>query len=93
MITWLVSFYCACILCCGPKAQGITKNGMRATRGVTAACDKSRLNQVIWIEGFGWRICEDIGSAIKGNRIDIFVDDHQHALQLGRQVIKGMVIG
>lgn len=32
-------------------------------------------------------IAEDVGGAIKGNRIDIYFDNHEEALKFGRQVL------
>jgi 3D (Asp-Asp-Asp) domain-containing protein len=32
-------------------------------------------------------VAEDTGSAIKGNRIDIYFDSHSEALKFGRQTI------
>jgi 3D (Asp-Asp-Asp) domain-containing protein len=37
----------------------------------------------VYIDGLGWRTVEDNGSGIGGKTIDVFVDDHSYALQLG----------
>lgn len=42
----------------------------------------------LYVEGYGVRIAEDCGGAIKNNRLDIFVDSHQEAVQLGRKKVK-----
>lgn len=42
----------------------------------------------IYVEGYGVRIAEDCGGAIKNNRLDVFVDSHQEAIQLGRKKVK-----
>ena len=40
----------------------------------------------MYIEGYGWGRVEDRGGAIKGpNRIDLYFDSHQEALQWGRR--------
>ena len=39
----------------------------------------------IYIDGVGERIVQDRGGAIKGNRIDLYFDSHQEALNFGRQ--------
>lgn len=90
--TYTITFYCACEKCCG-KTDGITASGAKAVEGVTVAAPKSfafgtRLN----IEGFGERIVQDRGGAIKGNRLDVFVDDHQRALELGKRTAKVEVV-
>ena len=71
--------------CCG-KTDGITASSVKAVEGVTAAMDKSiPFGTKIYIEGVGERIVQDRGGAIKGNRIDLYFDDHQSALNFGRQ--------
>lgn len=47
------------------------------------ACSPERLNQTIYIEGIGERVCDDTGSAIAKGRVDVYVEDHQTALRLG----------
>ena len=77
--------YCACIKCCG-KTNGITASGVRAKEGVTIAADTRLLpfgTEVI-IDGHEYTV-QDKGGAIKGNRIDIFFDSHQKALEFGVQ--------
>jgi len=40
----------------------------------------------MYIPGYGWGIVEDKGGAIKGpNRIDLFFDSHEDAIQWGRR--------
>lgn len=44
----------------------------------------------IYIPGYGWGRVEDKGSAIKGkNRLDLYFDSHQKALQWGRKTVVG----
>jgi len=44
----------------------------------------------IYIPGYGWGRVEDKGSAIKGqNRLDLYFDSHQEALQWGRKNVVG----
>lgn len=80
-----LTYYCACKKCCGPNAQGITASGKRVQEGVTIAVDPKviKLGSKVYIEGYGERIAQDTGSAIKGNRIDVYVADHNEALKLG----------
>ena len=48
--------------------------------GVTIAVDKSviSLGSYIYIEGTGCRIAQDIGGKIKGNHIDVFVNNFSY---------------
>jgi 3D (Asp-Asp-Asp) domain-containing protein len=82
--------YCACFKCCGKHpsddAYGITKSGVRAVEGVTVAADPKviPLGTEIIIDGHEYLV-QDIGGAIKGNRIDVYFDSHQDALEFGVQ--------
>lgn len=78
--------YCPCEKCCGEWADGITYMGTVATAGRTVAVDPSviPLGSIVRINGHDY-IAEDIGGAIKQNRVDIFFDTHQEALQFGVQ--------
>lgn len=80
---YTITHYCACSKCCG-KSDAITATGTVATEGRTIAVDPSVIpygTQII-IDGHIY-IAEDCGSAIKGQRIDIYVADHQEALSRG----------
>jgi len=78
-----ISHYCPCVICCG-KTDGITSSGTDATANRTIAVDTDiiALGSVIVIQGKLY-IAEDVGGGIKVNEIDIFVDSHEHAKELG----------
>lgn len=78
--------YCTCGKCCGEWADGITYTGTEATPGRTIAVDPKviQLGSTVVINGTEY-IAEDIGGAIKGNRIDVLFPTHQEALQFGVQ--------
>lgn len=46
------------------------------------------LGSRVWVEGYGEAIAGDIGSAIKGNIIDVFIEHQQDALNWGRKTVK-----
>jgi 3D (Asp-Asp-Asp) domain-containing protein len=75
--------YCACEYCCG-KTDGITATGTKATSGRTIAVDPSIIpyGSLVKINGREY-VAEDCGGAIKNNKIDIFFDTHEEALQWG----------
>lgn len=81
--TFKTSAYCGCVECCG-KSDGITKSGVKAQEGRTIAVDPNviPLGSVVEIDGVEY-IAEDIGGAIKGDRIDIYFDNHDKALDYG----------
>lgn len=77
----------------GDPYFGITATGTRARRNAsgysTIAVDPRviPLGSKVYVEGYGLAIAEDIGGAIKGNRIDVFVDTVSQANAWGvRQV-------
>lgn len=82
--TFKLTAYCPCSKCCGEWADGITYTGTTATADRTVAVDPSviPLGSTLYINGQAY-IAEDIGGAIKGNRIDVFFDTHEAALQFG----------
>ena len=82
-----ITHYCACTKCCGPNAQGITASGKPVEENKTIAVDPSviELGSKVYIDGYGYMEAQDTGSAIKGNIIDVYVEDHQEALRMGVQ--------
>lgn len=79
-----ITYYCPCVKCCG-KTDGITASGTLAQDGQTVAADWDVLppGTKIFIEGVGFRTVEDKGGAIKGNKLDVFMDSHSAALEAG----------
>jgi N-acetylmuramoyl-L-alanine amidase len=69
---------------------GITKTGVDLRENPEAkviAVDPSviPLGSKVYVEGFGYARAEDTGSAINGNRIDIFMPSEEVALEWGVQ--------
>ena len=89
---YVITAYCHCTKCCG-KSDGITASGVKAREGITVAMNKSiPFGTKIYIDGVGERIVQDRGGAIKGNRIDLYFDSHQEALNFGRQTKEVMIL-
>ena len=78
--------YCACPVCCGEWADGLTYTETVATEGRTIAVDPDviELGSVVYINGHEY-IAEDVGGAIQENRIDVFFNSHAAALEFGVQ--------
>ncbi len=64
---------------------GITYTGTKVQEGRTIAVDPKviPLGWWVYIEGYGFRKAEDIGSGIKGKWIDIYVGDGNYANRFG----------
>ena len=79
--SFTITYYCPCQKCCGTET-GITATGTKATAERTVAVDANKipLGSTVVIDG-KFYIAEDTG--VKGNHIDIFVDNHNEALKLG----------
>ena len=71
----------------GDKDYGITATGEKAIDGLTVAVDPRiiPLGSRVYIEGIGYRVAQDTGSAIQGRRIDVFMNDSQEARSFGVQ--------
>lgn len=77
-----VTAYCACAKCCG-KSTGRTASGKKATAGRTVAAPSTfKFGTKLSINGKTY-VVEDRGGAIKGNRIDLYVESHSAALRWG----------
>lgn len=61
-----------------------TASGLWPYEGVVAVDPRLiPLGSVVWIEGLGTFLAADTGSAVRGNRIDVYVYDYPRALQWG----------
>ena len=98
--TFTATAYCSCEKCCGKYAKNrpnglvYTASGEIAEEGVTIAADWEVLppGTEVEIDGMGTKIVHDKGSAIKGNRIDIYFESHQKALDFGVQDVQLRVL-
>lgn len=84
-----ITHYCPCKKCCG-KSDGITASGEQAQRFRTVAMKGIPFGTKIYIESYGYRIVEDRG--VGKGVVDVYVDDHQHALDLGVQHHKVWIV-
>ena len=89
--------YCSCSLCCGKWANNrpVDENGNeivygaigeRLKEGYSIAVDPTVIpyRTEVVINGHTYK-AQDCGGAIKGNRIDVYFNDHQAALNFGVQ--------
>jgi len=61
-----------------------TASGAPVTIGRTVAADPSiPFGTRVWIEGYGWRVVEDRGGAIRGNKFDVAIHCRTTAFNRG----------
>lgn len=77
--------------------SGVTRTGidLRANPGLKViAVDPSviPLGTKVHVEGYGYAIAGDTGGAIKGNKIDVYVQHKDDALRWGRKQVKVVIL-
>ncbi|MDB5294806.1 MAG: hypothetical protein JWO31_789 [Phycisphaerales bacterium] len=95
----LVTAYCPCKACCGPNARGITASGrpVSLNKGRFVAADtavlpfRTRLLVPGYHDGSTVEVA-DTGSAIKGDRLDVYFPSHQTALEWGKRWVDVTVV-
>ena len=94
-----VTAYCSCKKCCGPNAAGLTASGKDISyndgRFVAADTNVLPFGTKLVIKGYSNNQPVEVidrGSAIKGNKLDVFYASHEEALKWGRQVIEVTVV-
>ena len=76
-----------------PGGSGRTATGRKATYGCVAVDPKViPLGTHLYIEGYGYGLACDKGSAIKGNRVDLCFNSRSEALAFGRKKVRVHVL-
>jgi len=74
--------------CTGKYADGFTYCGLPATKGVIAVDPRViPLWTRVYVDGYGFAVAGDVGSAIKGKIIDLCYDTYAEALAWGRRKV------
>jgi len=78
---------------CGPYADGLTANGMKAGYGVCAVDPKViPLGTKLYVENYGYCIAADTGGSIKGNKIDLCFDNYKESSTYDPKYVRAYVI-
>ncbi|WP_281413778.1 PcsB-like coiled-coil domain-containing protein [Ornithinibacillus massiliensis] len=77
-----------CKGCSGTTHTGIDLIANPDTKVIAVDPSVIPLGSVVYVEGYGYAIAGDIGSAIKGNKIDVFVPTRAEALKWGVRRVK-----
>jgi 3D (Asp-Asp-Asp) domain-containing protein len=88
-----LSAYCLA----GGSGLGVTKGGTVPVEGFTIAADPAvvPLGSSVHIEGLGTRWVHDTGGAIRGRRLDVFMERCSEAKRFGKQrlVVRIVTVG
>ncbi|CAG9620507.1 LysM peptidoglycan-binding and 3D domain-containing protein [Sutcliffiella rhizosphaerae] len=87
-LTMTATAYTAtCEGCSGITATGINLLENPDMKVISVDPNVIPLGSIVWVEGYGEAIAGDTGGAIVGNKIDIFIPNHQDAVNYGVQEV------
>ena len=89
---YTAGFSCTGKLPCDPWYR-ITASGMEVRHGVVAV-DRTviPLGTRLYVEGYGFAVAADVGGAIRGNKIDLFMECINAARRFGRRHINVWIL-
>lgn len=77
-----------CNGCSGVTSTGINLKANPDAKVIAVDPSVIPLGTKVWVEGYGYAVAGDTGSAIKGNKIDVFMPTKQQAYGFGRKKVK-----
>jgi 3D (Asp-Asp-Asp) domain-containing protein len=81
----IITAYCACTICCGPSASGLTASGKRPVEGVTIAASRSiPFGSRITIDGHTYTVQDRLAKRYD-SRIDVYFREHKAAKKFGKK--------
>lgn len=93
VITMVSTGYDGCYQCNKPYYGKPSYIGLPLKHGIVAVDpDVIPMGTRLYVEGYGNAIAADQGNAINGNRIDLFFDSHQAALNYGMKTVKVTIL-
>ncbi|MEA4924477.1 MAG: 3D domain-containing protein [Syntrophomonadaceae bacterium] len=93
VLTMVATAYCGCYKCNYPYYGAPSYIGLPLAKGIVAVDPKViPMGTKLYVEGYGEAIAADQGNAIKGNRIDLYFDSHQAALNYGMKTVKVTIL-
>ncbi|WP_085508609.1 LysM peptidoglycan-binding and 3D domain-containing protein [Thalassobacillus devorans] len=81
-----------CTGCSGVTYTGIDLNANPDKKVIAVDPNVIPLGSEVYVEGYGRAVAGDIGGAIKGNKIDIFMPDRSDALEFGVQNVEVTIL-
>ena len=81
-----------CQGCSGTTATGVDLKANPDAKVIAVDPSVIPLGSKVYVEGYGYATAADTGSAIKGNRVDIFVPNQQDAVNWGVKNVKVQIL-
>lgn len=81
-----------CTGCSGVTSTGIDLNKNPNQKVIAVDPNVIPLGSKVYVEGYGYAIAGDTGGAINGNRIDVYMQSRQQALNWGRKQVTVKVL-
>ncbi|MDQ0352168.1 3D (Asp-Asp-Asp) domain-containing protein [Alkalibacillus filiformis] len=81
-----------CEGCSGTTYTGINLRENPDQKVIAVDPDVIPLGSTVWVEGYGTAVAGDIGGAIKGDRIDLFIPDEAEAKRYGVRQVRVEII-
>ncbi|PJO44925.1 G5 and 3D domain-containing protein [Lysinibacillus xylanilyticus] len=81
-----------CTGCSGTTATGIDLRSNPELKVIAVDPSVIKLGSKVWVEGYGTAVAADTGGAIKGNKIDLYVQSETQAINWGVKVVRIKVL-
>jgi len=92
MLVTATAYTAYCTGCSGTTAYGIDLRSNPNQKVIAVDPKLIPLGTKVWVEGYGEAIAGDIGGAIKGNKIDVFIPSYNNAMEWGVKKVKLKVL-
>ncbi|WP_243292605.1 G5 and 3D domain-containing protein [Bacillus sp. FJAT-47783] len=86
------AYTASCNGCSGKTATGFNLKANPNAKVIAVDPNVIPLGSKVYVEGYGYAVAADTGSAIKGNKIDVFFADKSSAYRWGRKQVKVRVL-
>ncbi|WP_341482369.1 ubiquitin-like domain-containing protein [Bacillus kexueae] len=86
------AYTASCSGCSGVTATGYNLKANPQAKVIAVDPSVIPLGSKVYVEGYGYAVAADTGSAIKGNKIDVFFADKSTAYRWGRKTVKIRVL-
>ncbi|MGE6632334.1 ubiquitin-like domain-containing protein [Bacillus sp. NPDC077027] len=86
------AYTASCSGCTGRTSTGYNLKANPGAKVIAVDPNVIPLGSKVYVEGYGYAVASDTGSAIKGNKIDVFVPNKSTAYQWGNKRVKIRVL-